>query len=77
MSKEIDECLKERCIELWYVVFRRAMVHVQSTIAVLFSMEMHTFFLLFYKFLSIFYAKIYRGTVVQKLLVVGVFENFF
>lgn len=55
------------------------MVHVQSTIAVLFSMEMHTsfFFVLFYKFLSTFYVKIYRGTVVQKLLVVGVFENIF
>lgn len=53
------------------------MVHVQSTIAVLFSMEMHTsfFFLLFYKFLSTFYVKIYRDTVVQKLLVVGVFDK--
>lgn len=53
------------------------MVHVQSAIAVLFSMEMHTsfFFLLFYKFLSTFYVKIYRDTVVQKLLVVGVFDK--
>lgn len=53
------------------------MVHVQSTIAVLFSMEMHTsfFFLLFYKFLSTFYVKIYRDTMVQKLLVVGVFDK--
>lgn len=33
------------------------------------------FFLLFYKFLSTFYVKIYRDTVVQKLLVVGVFDK--
>lgn len=51
------------------------MVHVQSTIAVLFSIEMHTSFFFFFYFLSTFYVKIYRRTVVQKLLVVGVFEK--